>query len=459
MRFNNRENELAALEKAYSSKGANLVIITGRRRIGKSRLIDEFARNKKAIAAFIVPKEEKQVAKDLEEAIRLTQGYSPPLNTLKDVFEYLLKQNVPLIILDEFSNILTVNESTPYELQRIWDANKDTLKTMLIVSGSYAGMMNRLFSAKKAPLFNRATMTINVQPLGVGAVTEILGDLGVKSPIDKVSHYCVFGGIPYYYVLIEKLEKRSFLSAVESLFFEVGAQLKEEGENILRQEFGNAYPKYYAILEAISAGHVSMNEISQQVGVRATTLSKYMNALQHEFRLVERTVPYGQSVSRSKKGQYENNDNMLAFWFSQVYGKLTQPTEHELNSFVARRFERLSRDVLIDYAKARGERPISAGRWWGTIEVDGEHQQSEIDVVVDTNKTLYLGECKWTEKKVGKTELNRLREKRKAISETKKPVRYVLFAKTGFDIKEDDDTLLFDADRITDPTSQTRYRP
>ncbi len=448
MKFYDRENELDALERIYARVGADLVIVSGRRRIGKSRLIDEFARGKSVVSTLIVPKEERQVAKDIEDATRLATGYSPPMTSIRDAFEYLLEREVPLIILDEFPNILAVNESIPYELQRLWDKNREARKSKLIVSGSYAGMMNRLFAAKKAPLFNRASMTLDLQQLRLGTAVEILNDLGVRSPQEQVGLYCVFGGVPYYYVLLEKLERRTLSGAVGSLFFDVGAQLRDEGENVLRQEFGNAYPKYYAILEAISAGHASMNEISQSVGIRSTTLSKYMKALQHDFKLVDRMVPHGEKPSRSKKGLYSIRDNTLAFWFSHVYGKLSTPTDGELSSFVSKRFEGLCRDFLTEYVTSLGERPLTAGRWWGPVRIDGgRYEQREIDVVVETNKALYLGECKWTEAKAGGGEMAKLRESSKAI-ETKKPLKLVLFSKRGFDTEGNEDALLFDAESM-----------
>ncbi len=448
MRFYDREIELEALEKAYLRSGSDFIVVSGRRRIGKSRLIDEFVKDKKAISVLIVPKEEKQVAGDVEAEIRLKLGYSPSFASLKDAFEYLFEQNVGLLCLDEFSNVLVVNEAVPYELQRLWDKYKDSKDVMLVVSGSYAGMMNRLFAAKKAPLFNRATSAINLGQLSFGTVADILSDFGVLLPSEQVSFYCVFGGVPFYYVLLEKLENRSFESAVNSLFFDVGAQLKEEGENVLRQEFGNAYAKYYAVLEAISAGYVSLNEISQKVGVRSTTLTKYLSALIHDFKIVERIVPFGEKPARSKKGLYFIVDNTLAFWFSEVYGKLSAPRTEELSSFIGKRFEMLCRQFLCEFLIARGERLLAAGKWWGAVKVNGRSEQREIDLVIETDKAIYVGECKWTQQKVGQRELNWLKESAQAVAVTKKPVKFVLFSKLGFDVLTDKDALMFSANQL-----------
>jgi AAA+ ATPase superfamily predicted ATPase len=449
MRFYNRENELRSLEKAYQRNGADLIIISGRRRIGKSRLIEEFTKDKTAINVLIVPKEEKQVAKDIEDEIRIKLGYSPPFSSFRDAMEYLLEHKAELICFDEFPNTLTINKAIPYELQRLWDKYKEEKNLLLIISGSYVGLMNRISTAKKAPLFNRATSTIILQPLPLKTVVQILNDLKVTTATEQLSFYCIFGGIPYYYMLLEKLEQRLFKNAVESLFFDVGAQLRDEGENVLRQEFGNAYAKYYAILEAIEAGHVSMNEISQKVGVRSTTLSKYMKALQHDFRITDRIVPFGENPQRSKKGLYFIQDNTLAFWYSKVYGKRDSPTQHDLDFFISKRFEILCREFLADNLKKKSERVKRTGKWWGNVEVEkGKFEQRDIDVVVETEKTLYTGECKWTEGKVGVNELHRLQESSKPFIEAKKPVKFVLFSKNGFSFSESEDILLFDAERI-----------
>lgn len=341
-----------------------------------------------------------------------------------------------------------MNEAIPYELQKLWDNYKDSKNIMLLISGSYAGMMNRLLTAKKAPLFNRATNTIDLQPFSFETITKILTESGISTPSEYIKFYCMFGGIPFYYVLLEKIENRSFENTVNSFFFDVGAQLRDEGENILRQEFGNAYPKYYAILDAISAGYVSMNEISQKVGIRSTTITKYMKALQHDFKLVQRVVPFGENATRSKKGLYFIHDNTLAFWFSLVYGKLNAPSKEALNIFTGQRFEILCRQFLSEYLTKRGEQPIEVGKWWGTLKLGKRCEAREIDIVVETEKTLYLSECKWTDQKIGEKELNQLKQSSEALPKTKKPLRYVLFSKSGFKIPETPEILLFDTEKI-----------
>ena len=373
MKFYDREKELAVLEQAYGTrgKGGILVVISGRRRVGKSRLIKEFLKGKKALNIQVVPKEEKQLAADITGEIRAKYGHVPEYATFKEAFEHIFQsKDIGLVCMDEFPAVLEANKAIPYELQALWDKHREDRDILLIVSGSYVGMMNKIFTAKKAPLFNRAFYTLRLQQLSLKIVLELLSDIGVKDPVEQLSYYCVFGGVPYYYLLLDNSREKEFGRAVANLFFEPAAQLREEGQDILRQEFGNAYSKYYAILEAVHAGHVSMGEISQRLGLRSNVLSKYMDSLQKDFRLIERTVPFGQNPFRSKKGLYLIRDNTIAFWFRHVYGKRNPPSKEDMNAFLGRRFEFLCSEFLGEWLQGRGESVQRSGRWWGQVEVE-----------------------------------------------------------------------------------------
>lgn len=443
MKFYDRKTELAALENACSGRGAEMIVVSGRRRIGKSRLIDEFLKNKDHAKILIVPKEEKQIAGDF--AIALADGYKPSFNNVEEALEYFFNNfKKRILYIDEFPNLIDVNASLPYVFQRVWEKYKDnTLKT-LIFSGSYVSMMDKIFTRQKAPLFNRAGYQMVLQPLPFKVIWEMQEDLGFKAR-EKVTNYCVLGGVPYYY---ELLTKRGSEEAVNNLFFDVAAPLKEEGQNVLRQEFGGAYKKYFSIIEAIGAGIVSGSEIANRLGVSQTTLSKYVMSLQRDFQLVERIVPFGQNPQRSKKGVYSIKDNTIAFWFNNVYGKLAPPREEELNEFVSRRFEMFCKDFLAEYLEGKGESVVKTGRWWGQTEIKPrEFEDREIDVIVETKNSIFVGECKWTNKKIRFTEIEHLEESSKALK-TKKPIKKVLFSKKGFEFKEATDMMLFDPQRL-----------
>lgn len=443
MKFYDREKELEALESACSLNGSKMVVVSGRRRIGKSRLINEFLKNKESAQILIVPKEEKLVAADFAAA--LANSYTPTFSKVEAALEYFfVNSKKPILFIDEFPNLIDADPSIPYAFQRVWERYKESASKTLIFSGSYVSMMNRIFTKQKAPLFNRATAQLVLQPLRLKVIWQIQEDLGITA-IDKITNYCILGGIPYYYEIIEK---RGKTDVIKDLFFDIAAPLREEGQNVLRQEFGSAYMKYFSIIEAIGAGVVSGSEIANRLGVAQTTLSKYLMSLQHDFQLVERTVPFGQNLQRSKKGVYSIKDNTVAFWFTNVYGKQEPPTEEALNEFVSKRFEVFCRDFLVQYLKSKGSRVIWSGRWWGQAEIkEGQFEEREIDVVVETEKALYVGECKWTNKKSRVADLKHLEESARSIK-TKKPIKKALFSKRGFEFDEADGAILFDSDRF-----------
>ena len=443
MKFYNRKAELAALENACSGKTAEMIVVSGRRRIGKSRLIDEFLKNKDYAKVLIVTKEEKQIAGDFAAA--LADGYKPSFGNVEEALEYFFNNSKkPILYVDEFPNLVDVNASIPFVFQRVWEKYKDNKLKTLIFSGSYVSMMDKIFTRQKAPLFNRAGYQIVLAPLSFKVVWEMQEDLGFKAS-EKIINYCILGGVPFYY---EILNKRGLREVVNNLFFDVAAPLKEEGQNVLRQEFGGAYKKYYSILEAIGAGIVSGSEIANKLGLSQTTLSKYVISLQRDFQLIERFVSFGQNPQRSKKGVYSIKDNTVAFWFNEVYGKQEPPSEEELNEFVSRRFEIFCKDFLAEYLKSKGKVVIKTGRWWGQTKVKPkEFEQREIDVIVETKDSVFAGECKWTNKKVRFAEIEHLQESMKALK-TKKPIKIVLFSKKGFEFKESADILLFDPERL-----------
>lgn len=443
MKFFDRQNELKALDLACSQKGAEMIVVSGRRRIGKSRLINEFLKEREAVKILIVPKEEKQIAVDF--AVALADGYTPSFGNVEEALEYYFNNSKKQILyIDEFPNLIEVNTSIPYVFQRIWEKYKETSSRKLIFSGSYVSMMNKIFTRQKAPLFNRASYQLLLQPLTVEVVWEIQEYLDVDA-LEKIRNYCILGGVPFYY---ELLEKKGIANPVNDLFFDVAAPLKEEGQNVLRQEFGASYKKYFSIIEAIGAGVVTGSEIANRLGVSQTTLSKYIISLQQDFQLVERNVPFGQNIRRSKKGLYSIKDNTIAFWFAHVYGKTEQPNEEMINEFVSKRFEMFCKDFLAAYLKGKGEKVIRAGRWWGQVEVTpNRFEEKEIDFVTETESCMYFAECKWTNKKISLMDLSNLEESSKAIK-TKKNIKKVLFSKSGFNLKEANDILLFNPERI-----------
>ncbi|MDE1822145.1 MAG: ATP-binding protein [Euryarchaeota archaeon] len=443
MRFYDREKELEALERIASHHGASLVVLTGRRRVGKSRLVGQFLQGRDAVSVLVVPNEERQVAQDFAEALH--EVPAPSFQHLREALDHFFtKSRSRFLFVDEFPNLLEVHASLPYEFQRAWERHRESSNKIVLLSGSYVRMMDRIFTRQKAPLFGRAQAALVVEPLPLSVVWEIQRDLGIADPDARIRHACLLGGIPYYYELLERLPRQDI---VRELFFDVAAPLREEGQNVLRQEFGAAYHKYFAILEAISGGLVAPSELAGRLGVAQTTLSKYLIALRHDFKLVDRHVPFGERPARSKKGLYAIHDNLLAFWFAHVYGRVEPPRAELVEEFVSRRFEQFCREFLLDHLRASGV--VSSGRWWGRVRLpSGKVEPREVDLVVETEEALYVGECKWSRAPMGPRDLGRLQETSEALPH-RKPLRFVLFSKSGFNFRGAAEVVLFDPQRIS----------
>ncbi|HII38736.1 TPA: ATP-binding protein, partial [Candidatus Micrarchaeota archaeon] len=216
MKFYDRESELAALEKACSGKSAEMIVISGRRRVGKTRLVDEFLKGKDAVKILVVPKEEKQVAADFAEVLK-DEIYTPTFNSVKEALSYFFtKSKRRILYIDEFPNLVEVNKSIPYEFQSAWETHKGSSSKILIFSGSYVRMMNKIFTRQKAPLFSRAGYSMMLQSLPFKVVWKMQTDLGVENATEKIRNFCIFGGIPFYF---ELMEKRGTQDVVNALFF------------------------------------------------------------------------------------------------------------------------------------------------------------------------------------------------------------------------------------------------
>ena len=443
MQFYDRDQELDALNNIVSTDGSALIVISGRRRIGKTRLIEEFLRTHEGLRIMVVPKEEKQMASDFSELFS-TEGFRPTFTSVKDAIEYFFSvSRHRILFVDEFSNFLEIDRAIPYEFQKTWDLRKSRNK-VLILSGSYSRMMDKIFTRQKAPLFNRATLKLILEQLDQRVICRLLNDLGISDAKRQINLYCVIGGIHYYYELIERLRPEN---PVEELFFGIGP-LIEEGLDILRQEFGSSYRKYFAILEAVGSGLVTAGEISSRTGARPTTNSKYLQALKNDFKLLARQVPFGEDPIRSKRGRYMIADNTIAFWFSRVYGKVEPPSRESINSFVGQRFEFMCSRFLERWVKEKGEKILKRGKWWGTIKTSsGKFEQRELDLVIETDQFMYVGECKWVSRRMGRADLEWLKESASNLK-SKKAVKWVLFSKSGFSMDPSEDVMLFDAERL-----------
>ena len=399
VRFFNRERELSILNDLYGSPVSSLVVLYGRRRIGKTKLAREFIRNKKSVYLFVETKSEELLLRDLEDSMERVLGIRPRLDSWDDFFLLIYKiQEKMVLVFDEFQNFSKVNPELFSKFQRYWDEGHRDSKHMFLVIGSYVGLMKKLFQGIREPLFGRATMLFNIKPFTFENSFEFLRAYSDISIEEAMKIYFIVGGVPKYLLLAGEFGRADALRTFERLFLEPG-MLLEEGKNILVLEFGSEHKAYFSILEAIAIGKATPVEIASYTGIAANTVSKYLHELFYEYEIITREEPVIEP--RARIGRYFLQDNFFRFWFAFIYrnyGAIEIDPEmgkelvwKDVNTYFGKAFEAIAEEFLISLNK-KGELPFKfseIGRWWDKGE--------EIDLIAfnkATREALFC-EVKW----------------------------------------------------------------
>ncbi|ASJ09584.1 hypothetical protein A3L11_10220 [Thermococcus siculi] len=355
MKFHDRESEMASLEKALEASRSRLVVvvITGRRRVGKTRLVREFFKRNGVnfLDFFVGVKSERLLMEDFSDEIREKLGYSPEFSTFRDLLQYLERISPEAVFFDEFQNVLRVNPPMAFELQKFIDRNAEK-PLLMVLSGSYLGMMKKLFASRKAPLYGRSSIFMELRPLKPSHVFSMLGDMGVEDAERKVAFYSLFGGVPKYYELLELLGEDEPLELLTRAV-EYSTFIVSEGEGLLMDEFGKGYRTYFSILQAIAGGKNRLVEIANALGMKPGSVSKYLEALQDYYGLIERERP----ILGGRRSRYVIRDPFMNAWFSLIEPQrknieagdvkaFRRFLEGRLESFLGRAFERTLRDIL-----------------------------------------------------------------------------------------------------------------
>lgn len=381
MRFYDREEEIELLRRFTR------VAVIGRRRVGKTRLVEETFGDSCLTLFIPAEKSEKLISLDWVRTLRDKGIYAPEMHRMRDVCEYVMKtQKGFVIFLDELQNSMKVNKSFIYELQRLLDENRDA---KVVVSGSLMSMSKKLLEQYRSPLYGRFDIVLKLKELDFLTIADICRDLGYSIQ-DSVLLYSVFGGIPKYYETLEKA-KTSAVEFVKGMFFEDPYPLVEEVRLMLREEFGKEYKVYFSVLEAIAWSKNTFGEIGGYVGLPANKLSKYVYNLEREYELVEREVP----VIGKGKSVYKITSNLVHFWFRFIwrhYPRLSESLRDfssNFNGYIGEKFEELAPFLL---EKLDPElRPM--GKGWGKTK-EGAF---EIDLVASDLDGLWIFEVKWAD--------------------------------------------------------------
>lgn len=437
--FIGRDKELSALDKLYKSGKFEFVVIYGRRRVGKTALINQFISDKKSIYFMGVESNEKQNLENFSKSvIEFSSGIQTETSfasfqaALEYVFKLAEKERIILTI-DEYPYVARSSKSLASTLQLLIDKYKDTSKLMLILCGSSMSYMEDHVLAYKAPLYGRRTAQMKILPFDFEESCRCFNNLSAE---DKALIYGIVGGTPQY--LLQMNDKLSVEENIKNTYFNPMSFLYEEPINLLKQEVREP-AIYTAIITAIATGHTRMSEISSKIGENTNVCSNYLKNLIN-LGIIRKETPYGEKAS--KKSIYSIEDNMFYFWYRFVLDNnsviargatdmVYKRIEPQLSHYMGRVFEEICMQYLWKQLLV-GNVPIefvSLGRWWGNDPI--QKSQAEIDIMGEQDsESALFAECKWRNEKVDLDILETLIERSRLFRYTK--VHYYLFSKSGF---------------------------
>lgn len=412
MKFYDREIESETLRRieATSKEYAQMTVITGRRRIGKTTLIKHVYDKEDMIYFFVARKSESLLCRELSDTVRDVLGEDigdfTSMARLFTAIMHIAKRRHLTMVFDEFQNFKYVNESFFSDMQNIWDSNKDDSRINLIVCGSLYSMMTKIFDDRKEPLYGRATSRLRLREFPLATLREIISDNNpMYSPDDLLAMYMITGGVAKY---IEQLHmvgaftKERIIDAVLSY----GSYFIDEGKELLSDEFGKDYGNYFSILAAIASGYNERGEIKSYTGIEA---GGYLDKLENTYDLLYRYRPYLAS-EKSRNVKYGIKDNFLNFWFRFIYkyrsaveiGNLKYVKEKiyaDYSTFSGWILERFFRQMY----RETGLYNIVTNYW----EKDG---RNEIDLIAvnEAEREIIIGEVKRNPKRI---DLQGLKEK------------------------------------------------
>lgn len=421
----NREEELDLLKKDWEHSSNSFVVVYGRRRIGKTRLIDEFLKDKNGVKYTADDTNKTVQIRELKNAIAsylndefLTKQNITDWTLLFSYLEKVLSKNIKFYLwIDEFSYLIKNDPSIASVLQKFIDNFLRESKIFFIISGSIFGLMKEKVLESTSPLYGRRTRDILLKQINFNDASKFLN---MKFE-DKLKVLLTTGGVPEYLIIASKYKDyNSFLEE----FFKPNGYFYREPYFLLSQEF-KEIRTYFSILNAIAYGFTKPTEIASFVGINGREIYPYLELL-ISYGFVKRETSL---IGNKKRGIYLIDDVFFDFWFNLVHKNreniernVYKSDKKEINTFLGKRFEMFIRDnfheVLKDYKKI--------GRWW--------HKDKEIDIVAlnEEKKAILFGECKWKDKVNAEEVIAKLKEKAKFVdwNTEKRKEHYAIFARS-----------------------------
>lgn len=413
----------------------------GRRRVGKTTILQEFSKRKKTI---FFPAQEKNDALNLQDFSKMIQqhfggSFIAPFQNWEDAFAYVGEKSSReriVLIIDEFPFLASTNPSIKSILQHQIDHKWNTKNIFLILCGSSVSFMVNEVMGYESPLYGRITESMEVKPFDYLESAEFFPNYSNE---DKLIAYGILGGVPRYLNAFDT--EKSIQTNIKNEILRNGAFLNDEPQSLLRMELREPVI-YNSILEAVSNGCNRVIDISNQIHEERSKCSKYMVTLQ-SIRLLEKHVPCGEKQD-SKKGIYEITDNFYKFWYRYVFSnqgyytmlgtdKASDEIMEEINDYMGPVFETICAQYLVRMAK-KGKLPFvpyTIGKWWGNNPKI--KQQDDVDVLALDKKGTkgIFCECKFRNKPMPMEEYDDLVTATKAFPLVKES-HLMFISKSGF---------------------------
>ncbi|MGI6728217.1 MAG: ATP-binding protein [Anaerovoracaceae bacterium] len=417
--FYGREKELKKLNEMYRSDKFEFAVVYGRRRVGKTTLLTEFSKGKKAI--YFIAREAsgginlQNFSTDVFRVTDENKWENTYFSDWEKAFDYIycISQNERIIlVIDEYPYLAEGYRPISSIIQAHIDMKLKDSKLFLILCGSSMSFMENQVLGYKSPLYGRRTAQFKVKPF---TYFESIPFFQGFEREDKAVLYGITGGIPEYLSKINS--KMSLKENILSLYLSDSGALYEEPTNLMKQELREP-STYNGIIEAIAGGGSRLNEIATKSGMESNKCAKYLSSLL-SLGIVKKEIPITEKPG--KKSIYLLEDQMFRFWYRFVFpnmslialdlGKEVYDTkiEPQLNSFMGFVFEEICKQYLYENIKSAPFFFGQIGRWWGNNPK--LKRQEEIDLMAADGDSALFGECKWTNEPVSTKVLKDLVEK------------------------------------------------
>ena len=437
-----RQRELNHLNALYNSNKFEYLVMYGRRRVGKTTLLQEFSKDKNAI---FYPAQEKNDALNLMDFSKMAQMkfdgmFISAFAGWKEAFEYIDKKasERTLIIIDEFPFIAeenpTVKSILQHAIDHLWKKNKNIF---LILCGSSVSFMESDIMGSKSPLHDRQTSSLEILPFDYYESSLFFPKYNNEQ---KLIAYGILGGIPRYLEAFD--DRKSIGDNIAKTIIRKGAYLNEEPTNLLKAELRD--PNIYnSILSAIANGRNKVQEISDYLHEDKNKVSKYLIVLQ-TMRLVEKKIPCGEGEN-SRKGIYALTDNFFRFWFryeftNNAYYEMlgadaaSKEIMDGISDYMGDAFEKICTEYFVRKAK-EGKLPFvpfKFGKWWGNNPVIKAQDDVDILMIDKTGTKGIFVECKFTNSKMPHSEYEDLKTAMLPFADLKE--KYIYFvSKSGYE--------------------------